>query len=591
VKRGVIIVRRKTRFLVAAMVAACLMLPVAALGTAAQTNRQWTVLLYFGADNDLYQATYFCINQTLKGLDIAEADSNDLAVVVLFDGPESEDTKLWELTYDGVPGVTEDDIVDLTGMLPGKHERAMTDPDTLIEFLTKIMVLPDYEALKTMLVVKNGHAWCGICPDATDNPGNEKILMPIEGVRDALSDAHEETGKWVDVVTFDGDNMGSIEVAYELRTVTSYMIGSQQQVPLEGLPYCLFMQDLAGDPGLNVEAAGETLIDDYIRYYNNTEGKGKQIYDKLLANSQMYVTAAMFEMGEPDAELERGWKIAAVVDAFNAYLNYMLYGTYPQELIETAVEEDGRITYSELDEKHDQWYYTDPETDDTFWAWIPLNRNNIASARDCSLIGKMNDQQGYEWLPDVFTWLWSMSALTNYDAYLDAVYVGGRPIEDVDPKPLNELVDPFVRLLLEDFMLKFGYEELGIYRGLFNPEMISGDGALVYLNQSKILDRSGNSFPHGLNIWFPPSPLQWDEGDEWSDLFNKPMTYSYWGIVFAYDGDEPVYLPAEYYCIDCPDVYYNIGLDFTLDTDWMPFFDMYYDSRWLIYGSDTGGRE
>jgi len=297
----------------------------------------------------------------------------------------------------------------------------------------------------------------------------------------------------------------------------------------------------------------------------------------------MAVTGAVFRMGADGSLIE------AAVGAFNNYLEYMLHGTLPQD-----VRDEAEAAVIDVDAKIAQWMYPDPTTGEDVWSWIPLSRNNISSARDCALIGKMNDQQGYEWLPDVYTWLWSMSALSNYDAYGDPIPPSG----DVPPEsipPLEDLKDPFVRLLLEDFMEKWGYEEPGIYRGVWDANNMVDGGALVWVAQSQVLDRSGNSFPHGLNIWFPPSWLQWDADDEWSDLFNKPMTYAYWGIVYAYDGDDPVYLPAEYFCIDSPVDYVDIGLDFTDEdeTSWMEFFGVYYDSRWLIYGpgEDTGGRE
>lgn len=555
------------------MVAAFVMLPVAALGTSAQEpTRDWTVLMYFGADNDLYQTTEFGMNQALKGLDEADANPDEVAAVVLIDGPKSGDTKVWELTKDGKEDKTS------VALGSGNVEKKMTDPQTLVGFLTWAM--PAYPAQKTMLILKNGHAWCGICPDGTDNDGDEKILMPIDGLRGALEDVYVgNPNLWIDVLVFDGDNMGSIEVAYELRKVTDYFVGSQQQVPLEGLPYYLFMKDLAGNPTWPVEQASTQMVNDYVKYYNNTQG-GKILYDKLLANSQMYVTGAVFRMGNDGAKIE------AVVNAFNSYLNYMLTGYVSEDIISEAQARG--LTLEEIEEKHDQWYYPDVTTGDPVWAWIPLNRNNVSSARDSALIGKMNDQQGYEWLPDVFTWLRSMSTLTNYDAYGDP----DPPSGDVTSLPdFVELKDPFVRLLLEDFMEKFGYNDPGIYRSVWRAEHLTGDGALVWLAQSQILDRSGNSFPHGLNIWFPPSWLQWDEGDAWSDLFNKPMTYAYWGIGVWLGTGETILMPAEYYCIDCPVAYQDIGLDFTAETLWMDFFAVYYDSRWLIYGGDTGGRD
>lgn len=560
---------RRSRFALVAAVAALMLLPVAALGTSAQESRDWTVLMYFGADNDLYQATVFGKDQTLKALKETSADSGKVAFVVLIDGPTNGDTKVFELTKDGEKDITE-------AILGKKNiEKTMTNPDTMIEFVSKAMKA--YPAENTMLVLKNGHAWCGICPDVTDNT-DEKILMPIDDVRIAIETVYSSNPDlWIDALVFDGDNMGSIEVAYELRKVTDYFVGSQQQVPLEGLPYYLFTTDLVKNPTMGVADACIKMTEDYVKYYNNTKGN-KKIYDKLLANSQMYVTGAVFQMGEG------GEKIEGVVNAFNDYINYLLSGALPESVV-AAAEAEGIDVAAKLD----QWMYPDPTTGEPVWSWIPLSRNNISSARDCSLIGKMSDQQGYEWLPDVYTWLWSISALSNYDAYGDPI----PPSEDVDLNDLpdlSELKDPFVRLLLEDFMEEFGYKEPGIYRGVWSAKHLTGEGALVWVSQSQILDRSGNSFPHGLNIWFPPSWLQWDEDDAWSTLFTKEMTYAYSGIG-VWLGIE-VLMPAEYYCIDCPEMYQDIGLDFTDETLWMDFFEVYYDSRWLIYGpgSDTGSR-
>jgi hypothetical protein len=540
--------------------------PASSLTVAAEpATADWAVYMYFGADNDLYQATEFCVEQTLKALDLTDADPASVAVVALVDGPKSGDTKVYELTKDG-----RDDLTS-AALGSGNAERTMTDPETVVEFLE--FALGAYPADRTMLVLKNGHAWCGICQD-NDNVGNENLLMPIDGLKEALETVYAGTeGSWMDVLVFDGDNMGSVEVAYELRTVTDYFVGSQQQVPLEGMPYCMFMTDLVNEPSMSPEAACVRMVEDYVLYYNNTEGK-KPVYDKLISNSQMSVTAAAFRMGDG------GEKIEAVVDSFNSFLRYMLYGEVPSDIVDAA-----EALGIDVDAKLDQWYYSDGEEE--LWSWIPLNRNNISSSRDKALIGKMNDQQGYEWLPDVYTWLWSMSALTNYDAYGDP----DPPSGDVTEIPgLDELKDPLVRLLLEDFMEKFGYEEPGIYRGVFDASMISPEGALVWLSQCQILNRSGNSFPHGLNIWFPPSWLQWDDLDEWSDM-TRTRSYLYYGCEVP-DGNqlEGVMLPAEYYCIDCPTAYDEIGLDFTSSTDWMDFFGVYYDSRWLIYGYPDGPR-
>ena len=566
--RGVDILKAKgKRALLALAAALCVTLPVSCMAASAgRPAAEWGVYMYFGADNDFYQATEFCVDQALKALEETEADPASVVVIALVDGPTNGDTKVYELTKDGRVDLTDD------ALGTGNVERTMTNPDTMVEFLE--YAIQEFPAEKSMLVLKNGHAWCGICQD-NDNAGNEKLLMPIDGLAGAIETVYDEVeGAWIDALLFDGDNMGSIEVAYELREVTDYFVGSQQQVPLEGMPYYLFLTDLVDSPEMSPEQACIRVTEDYVKYYNNTDGN-KQAYDKLLANSQMSVTAAAFRMGEG------GENIEAVVDAFDAYLDYMLNGNLPASIVDEA-ESLG----IDVSAKLAQWMYPDITTGELEWSWIPLGRNNISSARDCALIGKMNDQQGFEWLPDVFTWLRAMSTLTNYDAYGDPVPPSG----DTPLRPeLTELKDPFVRMLYEDFMDAFGYIDPGIYRSVWKPEDLTGNGALVWVSQCQILDRSGNSFPHGLNIWFPPTWLQWDEDDEWSDLFSKPMTYTYSGIG-VWIGIE-VLLPAEYYCIDCPEMYQDIGLDFTDDTMWMDFFAEYYDSRWMIYGNPDAPKQ
>ena len=303
----------------------------------------------------------------------------------------------------------------------------------------------------------------------------------------------------IDVLTLDADNMASIEVAYELRNSCAYLVGSQQDVPVDGFPYYLFMKDMANmtdspDP----DVAAECMVNNYVLYYNNTEGKKVQL-DHLLSNSQMAVTASAFEMGADGANM------VGIVEAFDDCLEWLMTE-------EVTVEVEGEI-------------YVYP--------WMTYYRNVIASARDTALIGKMADQAGYEWLPDVYTWL---EKVVEYSQLEEG------------PPDVSEF-----EALVDEFTSRF-------------------DAALVDMEQCQILNRSGNSFPHGLNIWFPPTWLQWDSFD-----YTRTRTYLYDGSL--------VPLPAEYYCVDCPFDYNDIDLDLVEDTQWMDFLAMHYDSRWSIYGN------
>ena len=469
----------KRTMLLALAAVLCLSVPSAglaladSLGDTDAVEKDWAVYIYCGADNDYEVSAEFALDQCVKAMGVDGFDASLVHVIAFLDTQGEGSSVMYEITEGGLEEVSSWD----------SRERDSSDPATMVEFLD--FAMPSFPGENTMVIVKNGHAWCGVCPDW--NSQDEKYLMPIDGLASALD------GRDIDVVALDGDNMGSIEVAYELRGSADYFVGTQQDMPLDGLPYYLVVRDM-GMASMTPEELAVDMVDKLVYYYNNTEGK-KVMLDHLLSNSQMAVTAAAFEMGED------GQKMVAIAEAFDDCLEFMM-----------AEDADGN-------------------------PWASVYRNVIASARDTALIGKMGDQAGYEWLPDVYTWL--EKVVEYYELEFD---------------PDQELRD-----VVANFHAAF-------------------DDALVHMAQCQILDRSGNSFPHGLNIWFPPSWVQWEALD-----YTRTRTY-------LYDGAN-VELPAEYYCVDCPFDYNDIDLDFVDDTVWMDFFDLYYDARWTIYGNPDAPRE
>jgi hypothetical protein len=457
--------------------------------------REWTVMLYIGAESSFYE-TYdengdeiivpFTLGQCERAFAEAEIDlaMKDVNLVVFVDRADIEGTFIYD----------DSDLQNHVHFMP---EANSSDPDVLGGFVRDCMSL--YPANEYLLVGKNGHAWCGICPD-DDGGAVDRAMMPIDGIAKELLEIQEETGERVDVLAFDGDNMASVEAAYELRHAVDYLVASQQDVPLDGFPYYLFLKHLlegsAGTDTVTPNQLACTIAEDYVYYYNNTDGK-KVLLDHLLSNSQMAVTASAFEMGEDGGNIER------IVVAFDAVLDHMISSC------------DGM--------------------------WIPLNRNNIASARDYALIGKMGDQAGYEWLPDIYSWLDMTDRLVQLYPPEDPLWTG----PDTD---FTALVDEFKQSILD---------------------------ARVCMVECQILARSNNSDPHGLNFWFPPTWLQWETLD-----MTRERTYEYAG--------SNVELPAEYYCVDCPYNYSECGLDMVEDTSWIEFFGIYYEARWLLYNSGMG---
>lgn len=494
-----------------------IIIPLANLCVAADDDlpretREWTVMLYIGADNEFYEnedgdIVDFTLGQCEKAFvaDLSDDETtDDINLVVLVD-------KRSEMS-DGVFIYAD---ADFETPVHSWSEMNTSDPVTLGKFINT--TVEEFPAEKYLLVTKSGHAWCGICPDSDDDTTEESEywMMPIDGLRHAIESS---TAQHIDMILLDGDNMASIEALYELRNAVDVFVASQQDVPIDGMPYRLMLGDLIDNPAMTPKEFACRIVEDFVLYYNNTEGK-KVMMDHLLANSQMAVTASAFETG-PD-----GAYVVEMVDAFMDIVRYMLYGESLDEDVQT------------LDD------------------WIPTLRPCIASARDFALIGKMADQAGYEWLPDVQSWI---TMLQNYVCY---TYEDWGLIDGADTT--------FERLAM-DFKNEFNESRVGIA-------------------QCQLLNRSGNSDPNGLNFWFPQNWLHWEDLD-----MTRTRSYAYDGMGSWVD------VPREYYCVDCPLNYSEVGLDFLKDYSafeieesphtelWIQFFDIYYDARWLLYSSDSG---
>ncbi len=71
-----------------------------------------------------------------------------------------------------------------------------------------------------------------------------------------------------DFILFDACFMQCVEVAYELRHVTDYVISSPAEIPGTGAPYDKILQSMCQIP-CDIEA----LVKDYVDYYKNGEGR------------------------------------------------------------------------------------------------------------------------------------------------------------------------------------------------------------------------------------------------------------------------------------------------------------------------------
>ena len=78
-----------------------------------------------------------------------------------------------------------------------------------------------------------------------------------------LSEAIKECGVKMEYILFDDCYMSSIEVAYELKDVTDYLIASTCEVMAYGMPYSTMGRHLLGSPDY------KAVCEDFYEFYSN----------------------------------------------------------------------------------------------------------------------------------------------------------------------------------------------------------------------------------------------------------------------------------------------------------------------------------
>ncbi|MBN1677455.1 MAG: hypothetical protein JW880_02850 [Candidatus Thermoplasmatota archaeon] len=269
-----------------------LVVPMSVVGgpaTKEVTTKDWTLMMYWDADNNLEFCTEYAFVIWEKAL-----PSNDrINIVVLVDILSSE-------------GISIYDIVDgKRRLVAAWPESDSSDPATLTQFVS--YGLSKYPADKTMLVVQDhGYGWRGVCQDETSGD----TIMSIDGLAEALNAVKKDNkGKGIDLLAFDACHMNTLEVAYELRDAVSYVVASQSMVPYDGLPYEMFLNELVAEPDMAPAELASRIVHDYVMFYSD-----KKAYEHIYTYNQDFSTVAAFDMS----------KMAALGGAFIDFAEQLL---------------------------------------------------------------------------------------------------------------------------------------------------------------------------------------------------------------------------------------------------------------------------
>lgn len=305
----------KMQVALCALIAVVLALPVGVLGggSGGKTNqvKEWTLMMYWDADNSLEFTTEFAMSNWEKSL----STNANVNIVALIDLKSVDGT--WIYDFEG--GARK-----LVATWP---EMNTSDPLVLEKFIQFSM--DKFPAKKTMLDLQDhGYSWRGVCEDET----NGDTLMSVHQIAKALKDIKDSNkGRGVDIVSCDACNMASVEMAYELRNVAPILLASETTVPYDGFPYQMFITQLMANPGMTPTQLSTLIVHDYVIYYAS-----KWDYEHIYNYAQDFATMSAFDLSKTAAMGPAFDKMTALLEPLipthmkqvQAARGYALVGTW-----------------------------------------------------------------------------------------------------------------------------------------------------------------------------------------------------------------------------------------------------------------------
>ncbi|MCP4132981.1 MAG: choice-of-anchor D domain-containing protein [bacterium] len=297
-------------------------------GSSQDESRDWVIMYYVDADNDLEGLLLNDVNE-IEGVNF---DRDKVTVIALIDRVNGHwsgdgnwtDSRAFEIGYDSngynntlcdaskriaIPslGITESST---------SVEVNMGDGKTLEKFIS--FCRENYPAKNYMMLFTNhGGGWRSgskaikepvpvnkaICRDESN--GNDSLYMPE--IKDSM--ARSMGGNKAAIVAMDACLMSMVEVAYELRDVASILLSSSETIPGYGYPYTQIMNRVKESSGsISPESFYKYIIDEYYTAYTtgtNVEGPG-------LTDSNITLTAA---------DLSKIGPVASAIDRLGSALN------------------------------------------------------------------------------------------------------------------------------------------------------------------------------------------------------------------------------------------------------------------------------
>ena len=202
-------------------------------------SREWTVMVYLDADNNLEEAGMRDFMEMEQGF----ADGGPIDVIVLADRAKGFYTGLGDWTGTRAYRVRHNEDPDAVGseLIADLGELNMGDGGTLAAFMAA--AVRKYPSKKAALVLWNhGMGWPGMASD--DDAGGDAgaSALSLAGLAEALKSAVSPLpGAKLDLIQFDMCLMGQAEVIAACAPYAKYMVAGAPVIPAVGMDYRTYL--------------------------------------------------------------------------------------------------------------------------------------------------------------------------------------------------------------------------------------------------------------------------------------------------------------------------------------------------------------
>jgi len=234
---------------------------------ASHHSAEWNILIYMAADNNLER---FAI-QNIESMQKVGSKEN-VNIIVLLDRSPRFDKSNEDWSGTKILRITNNSRSINTDIVEDMGELDMTNSMNLYSFLN--WAKDNYPAKHTLLTLwghgRGVYPDCtipttkGIIEDYTTGYGSDKT-MSIVNFASAIKDYEVTSNKTIDILHFDACYMQMIEVCWQIKDLTDYIVGAETAIPGKGADYEGIVRYLYDNSSVTPEDVSRFIASSYFK--------------------------------------------------------------------------------------------------------------------------------------------------------------------------------------------------------------------------------------------------------------------------------------------------------------------------------------